>query len=486
MNKSFLVIGGGPVGILSSILLSKKGYGVTLVEAGDINKEAMLVAENYRFKSSSKFPVGVHQLGGGSNFWHGRVSQFSKRALDPVGSISSMWPFSIEEYLQAHTELLEFLELPHVEIMDKVRNSICCSMCDSLIEVVPYLFSPPHLLKDRLLKSKSEYGIKIICRAYAKSIQSKNSDGKIMVELLSDSADVPKFISADKVVVAAGCLQSTALIYRSFPIYFESYFAGTNLMEHFDGYIGKLKLSRKLHNSCLTNKQLSSDRRIVGEPFGLGIRTKNSGSLSWHLEVSPNVRHYAFDPIVNRFNIMNFKLLKILFFIERLLSYPLNRLSSLIDRVLDLTTYSLWLKGEELPFKKSTIMFDCQNASSVQDVIYNHKISIKSMLTMKRELRKFRTLIRKNRLGKLNFDFWFRIPFFFRTGGNWHPMGTLRLGFPHEGTLDESFQLGLHKDVMVLDSSSFPIGGHHNPTAMSLTVAWLMLSKLPNVTKSEL
>ena len=46
MSKSFLVIGGGPVGILSSILLSKKGYEVTLVEAGEVNKEAMLGSDN--------------------------------------------------------------------------------------------------------------------------------------------------------------------------------------------------------------------------------------------------------------------------------------------------------------------------------------------------------------------------------------------------------------------------------------------------------
>lgn len=485
MNKSFVVIGGGPVGILSCMLLSKKGYEVTLIEAGEINKEAMLRAENYHFKSSSKFPIGVHQLGGGSNFWHGRISQFSKRALAPTGIHDSVWPFSFEEYKHAHTELLKFLKLPHVEAIHKVKESICCSLCDSLVEVVPYLFSPPHLLKDMLLKSKHGYGIRVLYRAYAKSIEFKKPGEKITIEILSDSSNVPKFVVADKIVITAGCLQSTALVHRSFPIYFENHLAGTHLMEHFDGYIGKLKVSSKSSNPCLANFTLGKDRNIVGEIFGLGIRTKYSSSLSWHLEVAPNVRHYAFDPVVNRFNLKNSKILNSLFFTERLLFYPLNQLSLLLDWVMGLSNYSLWLKGEELPFKRSTLKFNIHTETSVQKIIYNHKISTKSTLGMKWELRNFRTILRKNHLGKLKFDWWFHIPFFFRTGGNWHPMGTLRLGFPNKGPLNESFQLGLHKDVMVLDSSSFPIGGHHNPTAMSMTIAWLELNKLPDVTTRQ-
>jgi hypothetical protein len=485
MSKSFLVIGGGPVGILSSILLSKKGYEVTLVEAGEVNKEAMLGSDNYSFKSSSKFPIGVHQLGGGSNFWHGRVSQFSKRALTSIESHNSVWPFSIEEYLQAHTELLKFLELPHVEAMHKVKEFICCSLCDSLFEVVPYLFSPPQLLKDMLLKSTYGHNIKIFYRAYAKSIRIKNPGEKVTIEILSDSTNVPKFVSADKIVVTAGCLQSTALIHRSFPNYFENHSAGAYLMEHFDGYIGKLKVSSKSSTPCLAKYRLGSDRKITDEIFGLGIRTKYSSSLSWHLEVAPHVRHYAFDPVVNRFNLRNRKILITLFFTERLLFYPLNQSSLLLDRVKGLSNYSLWLKGEELPFKRSILKFNRNSETSVQKIVYNHKISTKSSLIMKRELRKFREIIKKNHLGKIKFDWWFHIPFFFRTGGNWHPMGTLRLGFPDKGPLNESFQLGLHNDVMVLDSSSFPIGGHHNPTSMSLTIAWLVLNKLPDVTVGQ-
>jgi hypothetical protein len=485
MSKRFVVIGGGPVGILSSILLSKKGYEVTLIEAGDMNDEAMLGAQHYLFESPAKFPDGVHKLGGGSNFWHGRVSQFSKRAMTSIEGKSSVWPFSVEDYEKAHAELLKFLNLPHVEAIHEARKPICCSFCDTLIESVPYLFSTPHLLKDLLLRSENRHGVNILFRAYANSIQCNSREGEVQVEILSDAPSNPKVISADKVVVSAGCLQSTALIYRSFPIYFEKYFAGTHLLEHFDGYVGRLKISNKSSKSCLSNYRLDSDRRIPGENFGLGISTKSSSSLSWHLEVSPNVRHYGFDPRVNRFNIPNRKLLGICFLIERLLSYPFNRFTVFAERLLGISSYSLWLKGEELPYERSALGFEDNSPAIVQKIVYKHKVSSTTSLTIKRELRKFGRLIRKNRFGKLKLDWWARIPFYFSTGANWHPMGTLRLGFPHKGPLDDSFQLGLHRNVMVLDSSSFPIGGHHNPTAMSLSVVWLMLNKLPDASDRE-
>jgi hypothetical protein len=113
-----------------------------------------------------------------------------------------------------------------------------------------------------LLTHNNEYGIKILYRAYAKSIEYKKPGDKITTEILSDSTKVPKFITADKIIITAGCLQSTALIHRSFPNYFKNHLAGTHLMEHFDGYIGKLKISSSFSNPCLANFKLDNDRKI--------------------------------------------------------------------------------------------------------------------------------------------------------------------------------------------------------------------------------
>ena len=75
--KNFGLIGAGPVGIFLSFLLIEKGYKVTLYEAGSRDSESTnLNLSNYVFKTKSKMPSGVHRVGGASNLWKRRVSEF--------------------------------------------------------------------------------------------------------------------------------------------------------------------------------------------------------------------------------------------------------------------------------------------------------------------------------------------------------------------------------------------------------------------------
>jgi len=71
------VIGAGPVGIYFSKLCLDMGLEVTLIEAGGFPEESLhLNRSKYIFTSPSAMPTGVHKIGGGSNLWRGRISEF--------------------------------------------------------------------------------------------------------------------------------------------------------------------------------------------------------------------------------------------------------------------------------------------------------------------------------------------------------------------------------------------------------------------------
>ena len=67
------IIGAGPVGIYFSKLCLDKGFNVTLIDAGNLNRESILLnRENYIFNTASALPDGVHKIGGGSTKWRRR------------------------------------------------------------------------------------------------------------------------------------------------------------------------------------------------------------------------------------------------------------------------------------------------------------------------------------------------------------------------------------------------------------------------------
>ena len=73
------VVGGGPVGILFSKLCLEFGFEVILIDAGGKTEESShLSKKNYKFKSPSSIPEGVHKIGGGSNYWRARISEFQE------------------------------------------------------------------------------------------------------------------------------------------------------------------------------------------------------------------------------------------------------------------------------------------------------------------------------------------------------------------------------------------------------------------------
>ena len=110
--RNFGLVGAGPVGIFLSYLLVEKGHKVTLYEAGNNKSETRnLNLSHYIFKTKSKIPSGVHRVGGASNLWKRRVSEFSSEVFNRLDNGGKrIWPIDFQELQIANGKLFNYLD----------------------------------------------------------------------------------------------------------------------------------------------------------------------------------------------------------------------------------------------------------------------------------------------------------------------------------------------------------------------------------------
>jgi hypothetical protein len=257
--------------------------------------------------------------------------------------------------------------------------------------------------------------------------------------------------------------------------------AGKFLMDHLDGYVGKIKI-RPSDNNCIKEFYLNSSRRLPNQIFGLGV-CKTTKDINWHLEIVPLVRVYLFDPVIKRFSRLPRLFYVALFFLERLITFIPNRVSRLVCKFRKIEVFSLWLRAEEFPFDESKLELGSVNqVSSIPALIYKHRVSRNSLRTIQKTLKNFTKSIKSGNLGSIRIYRWLRYPGFFNLGGNNHPMGTLSIGKTDLLPVDGLLALKNAPHIKVISGAVFPSGGHQNPTSLALCLALIVSDSFP---KSE-
>ena len=492
--REIAVVGGGPAGIWVSSLLLKLGHSVTLIESGYSDRESSsLSLKNYLFHTPSSMPKGAHTLGGGGNLWFGRIGEFLEDDFSINGSTRDIsWPISKDKLKKHYKEaglLLMGSESTDDDVASDLLNKLKLSPSAPFdIRIFRYakLDTFEKLLADMLTKSNFTLSTGTYCREI--SLQdANNSNSKVALTLIVENeCSVIKLF--DQVIVSGGCLQSTALMLRSKSLHgFEgARLIGKGLMEHFDGYVGNLVVRRKRHSNFLPTILLNQDRRIakMDADFGVGIRIDQETSatenlISMHLEVVPKRNGYYFD-IKNRppFPTAGFPQRRIgaivnaLFFLERGVRKIIHLVSSGFSKLIDQQEYSLWVKGEELLNENSKVSIS--ESLTGDDVLeYEHRISNKSSVEMRRVLMFAKVEIERQGLGKVHF---YRgiiqgtSPLYLNP--NWHPMGTLRMGKDFRTSVcDKNLRFGGYKNIFMLNSGVFPTGSNSNPTYTVLALA---------------
>jgi len=491
--RNFGLIGAGPVGIFLSYLLIQNGHKVTLYEAGNTESETRnLNLGHYIFKTKSKIPSGVHRVGGGSNLWKRRVSEFSSEVFNRNDHLGKrIWPIDFHELDKANEKLFSLLDTSGFrddQFLDSCLGEVGEEL-GRLFTLNLYRFCEENFFINLLTELNATNGFKLATGTLVSEIRlpdkSKFDANNVELVVLEEKSDFPTSVFHSNVVLTGGCMQSTALVLKSRDImdhHPSPKNIGKFLMEHFDGYVGTVRIKKKNHQ-ILKKLVLDEDRRIPSRDFGLGISTprqlgNGETEIAYHLELVKWRKTYLFDPNLNVFNGLPKEIYRVCFLAERVLKKVPSELRNFIFKLSRTDIYSAWLKGEELPYLGSELRISTDSDPRSVKLIYNHKVSKESKVLMRRKLREFSTYLKENNLGRFRIHFYFRFNRLFYTGPNFHPMGSLRMGSDSEkSVVGPDFAFHGSPNVYAVNSGIFPNGSNHNPTAMVLALSLVFASK---------
>jgi len=491
-RRNFALIGAGPVGIFLSYLLIERGHNVTLFEAGGRDAESTnLNLNDYIFKTKSKIPIGVHRVGGASNLWKRRVSEFSSDTFNRVDENGEReWPLDFKDLEQANSLLFELLDGEGLRDKDHMEK-----YCHQLVQSLPkplqlnlFRFCDEDFFTSLLAKLETNGNFKLVTNTRVMKLQQRdavdsiqNNVGLVLLEEHSKSMRTEIYSDA---VLTGGCLQSTFLAMSSEDIlkrHPTPYLLGKFLMEHFDGYVGTLRIKSK-NSTLLKQLILNEDRNLPGKAFGVALTIPNKQSrvskvTDFHLEIVQWRKTYLFDPNLNVFNGLPARIYKILFFCERIVKKFPSELRKYWLKASDTEIYSVWLKGEEIPFAASQIQIQTDHRGENAKLVYNHKVSKDSKILMRGRLKELGESLKKNDFGKFKIHSYFNLNSLFYTGPNFHPMGSLRMGIdPSNSVVGPDFAFHGSPNIFAVNSGIFPNGSNHNPTAMVLSLSVIFAS----------
>ena len=480
MKYQIGIIGAGPIGILVAKLLVNRGLKPIIIEAGGWEQESFLTIKNYEFKSSNKVPENVRLIGGQSTKWLGRVSIFPRDSYENKSKIvGHEW---IIPYSQIESTFREISELLNIKNSHENSNSSIhnCGICASFISKNSFDFMhDPNVFKKILIEMLAKNEVELFKSTLCSKLVYSEKEVTAELSKMVDGEKINSSFSFNEIYICAGGLDSTRLILNSFPQLERTTAAGKFLMDHFDGYIGTLRIKRANYK-CLKYLVLENDRRLKNENFGIGISGFNS-EIKYHLELCPRIRVYFFDRHIKKFSKIPNWLYFILFNLERIFLFVPSRVSQYYDRLRNFQVFSIWLRGEEFPYLNSTLSIKGSRVEAhIPNLIYDHRVSLKTKLKLKHSIRRFKKTLKDNNFGKIRLFWWLYIPTFLNLGGNNHPMGTLSMGLGDYFPVDSELRLKVAPRIKIISSAVFPSGSNQNPTSQVMTLAKIATDSSPN------
>ena len=472
------VVGAGPVGIYFAKRCLDKGYKVTLIDSGNSSEESnLLTKRNYLFRTPSSIPDGVHRIGGGSTQWAGRISEFLVEDFRD-------WPLKKSDLETHYQNLYKFLNVGELNDQEIINEFFAyeSNNLPSELKLRSFRFCKPNFFINLFEQIKNNINLEVLSGSFCiKAIQdSKNS--KLRIELLTKNFDITsKYF--DKIVIACGTLQTTAVIQRSIESSQQSSkdVLGNYLMEHLEGYIGTIKIKKK--NIKKTFRRLILDERNraidkfegIGVAFSLAKNTFLQNQLNVQFEIRKFMpKPYLFVKIKNKYILKSkylAQLLSFLLFLEKSFRFVFRKIRIYVECFVGKERFSIYVKSEELAYENSKAFLD---DVSKNILTYDHKVNDKTFTLLHESLVSFEEIISESFQVKIKY---YReliklenLRNFF--GANWHPMGTVRMGVdPELSICNPDLEVHSVKNLFVLSAAVFPSGSNTNPTFTTLALA---------------
>ena len=474
------MIGAGIIGNHISDELLSRGHKVLVVEAGGLDFESDLLGyKDYHFATASMLPTNVHRVGGGGNYWIGRIGEFLSKDFVPLRGIRK------ESWLFDKHELLPYYRAVYLKLIDDdlLDNEFVTKFFTGFLDVPlglgvrPIRYTEPHRLRDIFIASLENFNLTLLENTLATEILRRNNGQEIYISIRKEDGSEEELRVA-QVVIAGGALQSAKLFLDSPQIQNceNTYSSGSFLMEHLDGFIGSIDVSSS-NKSFIKDISLDSHRKLKSKielDCGLSITLgslwcEDEDSINVGFEIVNQVVYYRFAPEkVLEKPLSRVMLYKILYFFERIFRKLVGALQKAAkEKIFGICTYSIWLKSEELPYRDSRVISDTE----LKKLIYSHLISDETSAAVRAALIKFQSLAASENLGVVKYyDNVMNASKKLELRPNWHPMGTLRMGEPGKSVVDSNLMLHGIEGVYVLSSAVFPTGSNQNPVFTTLAL----------------
>jgi hypothetical protein len=471
------VIGAGPAGIYITKLLLDQGHKITLFESGNFTEEnPILTRLNYKFETPSAMPKNIHRVGGGSNYWHARFGEFLEEDFEPIELLDVPgWPFGKSVLNKYYSEVAQDLGHPQLTENDFIseRLSFLQNTINSNLDIRIFRFADKEIFIKMFETLRGHANLELKLNTFCHSIEKKeqpDSNSKLQINYYNNLNDVQNE-SYDKIIIAAGTFQSTALFLRSKKLHNKNnlLLAGKYLIDHSEGYIGEITI-RKNSTNLLKNFLLNDENQIsyssshIGVAIRLNSRIARDENLpSVHIEIRRRNRGIRRSP-------KEFKTIsdRYLYFFERITKFCIEKIKEMIDFISRKETFGLYAKCEQFPTQDSFLEWN----NDTNRLIHSLQISDKTKERIKFAISKLAHGLEVNFKSRVRLYDWLdpeSQEFFF--GANWHPMGTLRMGHDSKYSVCNS-NLELHNqtNLFVLSPAVFPRGSNSNPifTALAL------------------
>ena len=481
------VIGSGPVGIFVSYQLLKRGKSVVLFDAGSESTEsAHLNRNSYKFVTPSALPKNVHRLGGGSNYWMNRVSQFLDMDFENhISRPGTKWPLNLPE-IRSHYEDLE-AEVLSGQLSEKQIENFALGLTTSGLSrglaLRPFRYMPDGYFLNLLSEMKVNPRFTLKLDHFCLDFRNREFD-QVEIRFATSRGTVTEGV--DSLVIACGALQSPSLVSRALKGKGDHEASiGDYLMEHIEGYVGSIKVKPSQKKS-LSPFVMGSDRRLENQQFGIGISLREetlqaNGWPNFQVELVPYIPDYKLDRLIAGNSSQNLNrafvfILSGLSYIERVFKKSFFKMIHSICTIFSISYYSVWVKSEEFPNPSSRVRYDSNSSRT----IYEHRISELTSKKLQEGLLFLSETFLDRDMGRIHF--YSRLlssdkSYYLRP--NWHPMGTLPMrDKTSHSHVDSNQALVGFRNVYVCDASIFPSGSNSNPVFTALMLSLRLSKKL--------
>lgn len=464
------IIGAGAAGITLALQLKGLGKRVLLMESGGLEYGPDTQKLNEGRNSGLKYPpLGSTRLrffGGTTNHWAGQSTpldeiDFETRSWVP----NSGWPIDYKEFSQYLDGASEVCKLTTDTFSNEEWSKRTGDMFETPgIETCIFGYPSPITRFGQAYRDEIENASDIECILFANAVSLNCNEltGELNSVEFKSLEGVSKLVRANKFILACGALQNIKLLLNSVSsgINNSNDLIGAFFMEHPNYSVGEVEIDiGEVNPRLIKPRELSNgiDTRIdfkltASEQKRLGVLNHTA----FLFEKAKRATSNSWKGKMNSF---------------------LNRVESKVESITKSKVYAFKFRLEHAPSKQNRVsLSDSVDELQMQQLDLNLSFGDLEEKTLALVMSEFARHFAANHLGKVNVSAIPKKGWENKVGWQYHHFGGTRMSVsPEEGVVDTNLRCHHHPNLYIASTSTFPTGGHANPTlnlvAMTLRLA---------------